>query len=188
MKKLALSVLLLVSTAFAQPTPSVTENGVLNAASYARTGEAGFAVAPGSLVAIFGSDLASSLTSASSVPLSTSLAGVSVSFNNTAAPLQFVSPGQINAQLPWGTPSGTVSVVVTRDGRASASRNLTVAQFSPGIFTVTGNGLGGAVAVNSDDGSVALPAGSVPGLNTRPARIGGVIISMPTAWGRWIHP
>lgn len=175
-----------LSLATAQ-TPSVNENGVLNAASYATVGQPGHPAAAGSLVAIFGNELASGLTAASSIPLSTSLAGVTVSFNNTAAPIQFVSPGQVNAQIPWNLPQGaqpgTATVVVTRDGRMSAPRNFQVAQFSPGIFTLSGNGLGGAVVVNVDDGSVAQPAGSVPGIATRPARPGGAIIVYATGLG-----
>ncbi len=172
----------------AAQTPAVTENGVLNAASYTVAGQPGHAVAPGSLVAIFGSDLASSLSVADSIPLSASLAGVTVTFNNSPAPIQFVSPTQVNAQIPWnllppGTQSGTATVVVTRDGRPSAPRNVDVAQFSPGIYTLSGNGLGAAVVVNSDDGSVAQPAGSVPGLTTRPARVGSAIIIYATGLG-----
>lgn len=181
----ALGVLFL-SMAAAQ-TPSVAENGVLNGASYATPGQPGNPAAPGSLVSIFGTELASGLSVADSVPLSTSLSGVTVSFNNTAAPIQFVSPTQVNAQIPWNLPpgpqAGAATVVVTRDGRASAPRNFQVAQFSPGIFTLTGNGVGLAVAVNSDDGSVAQAAGSVQGIATRPARPGGAIIVYATGLG-----
>lgn len=187
MRDLALlsGIVLFLSIADAQ-TPSVAENGVLNAASYATAGQPGNASAPGSLVAIFGTELASGLSVADSVPLSTSLSGVTVSFNNTAAPIQFVSPTQVNAQIPWNLPgaqTGSASVVVTRDGRASSPRNFPVAQFSPGIFTFSGNGIGLAVAVNSDDGSVSQAAGSVPGVAARPARSGSAIIVYATGMG-----
>jgi uncharacterized protein (TIGR03437 family) len=177
----------LLGTAFAQ-TPNVAENGVLNAASYATAGQPGHAVAPGSLVAIFGSELASSLSVADSIPLSTSLAGITVTFNDSPAPIQFVSPGQVNAQVPWnllapGAQSGDATIVVTRDGRPSAPRAVAVAQFSPGIYTVSGDGTGPAVVVNNDDGSVAQPEGSIPGLATRPARPGSAIIVYATGLG-----
>jgi uncharacterized protein (TIGR03437 family) len=58
-------------------------------------------VVPGSLVSIFGVNLASQIAFASAVPLPVTLGGVSVSFNGIAAPLLFVPPQQINAQLPW---------------------------------------------------------------------------------------
>ena len=132
--------------------------GVINAASGASvTGP----VAPGSLVSIFGSNLASGLAQADSIPLSTTLNSVSVSFNGIAAPLLFVSGGQINAQLPWNVLSsgttGTANVVVTRSGQASTSQSLPVGPFSPGIFAV--NNI--AIAINSD-GTVAAAPGAIP--------------------------
>src|ERR1051326_5039525 len=121
--------------AYAQ-NPSVASGGVLNAASFTK----GQAVTPGGLVSIFGTNLATGLAVADSVPLSTSLASTSVSFNGTAAPLLFVNHDaangdQVNAQLPWnaGT-SGNVSMVVTRNGQPSAAVDVPVAPVSPGIF------------------------------------------------------
>jgi uncharacterized protein (TIGR03437 family) len=150
--------------AYAQ-TPAVSSGGVINAANGLST------VAPGSLVSIYGSNLASGLAQADTIPLSTTLSGVSVTFNGVAAPLLFVSGGQINAQLPWnvltsGT-AGTANVVVTRSNQASAPQSLQVGPFSPGIFAI-GNI---AVAINPD-GSVAAPAGAIPGILTKPAKIG----------------
>lgn len=68
---------------------------------------------------------------------------------------------------------------------ASQPRTIQVGQFSPGIFTVSGNGIGFAIAVNADDGTLAQPAGSVPGLNPppRPARVGGTLIVYCTGLG-----
>ena len=94
--RFVLMVVLLGTLAFAQ-APNVSENGVVNAASFAPFGQPGHATAPGSIVSIFGTNFASSLASASTVPLSTSLGGVSVTFNSVAAPLFFVSSAQINA-------------------------------------------------------------------------------------------
>jgi uncharacterized protein (TIGR03437 family) len=59
-------------------------------------------VAPGSLVSIYGRDLANETRVAEPAPLPVNLAGASVSFNGQPAPLLFVSPGQINAQVPFG--------------------------------------------------------------------------------------
>jgi uncharacterized protein (TIGR03437 family) len=141
-------------------------------------------VAPGSLVSIFGSQLASGLAQADSIPLSTTLNNVSVTFNNIAAPLLFVSGGQINAQLPWNVLSsgttGTANVVVTRSGQASTAQSVPVGPFSPGIFAV--NNI--AIAINPD-GTVAAAPGAIPGLNTRPAKIGdpGGLVILCTGLG-----
>jgi uncharacterized protein (TIGR03437 family) len=162
-------------------TPSVSAGGVINAASGASVTAP---VAPGSLVSIFGSNLAGGLAQADTIPLSTVLNSVSVSFNGIAAPLLFVSGGQINAQLPWNVLSsgttGTANVVVTRSGQPSTAQSVPVGPFSPGIFAV--NNI--AIAINSD-GTVAAAPGAIPGLNTRPAKIGdpGGLVILCTGLG-----
>ena len=164
-------------SAYAQ-TPSVSTGGVINAANGISP------VAPGSLVSIYGSELASGLAQADTIPLGTSMSSVSVTFNGVPAPLLFVSGGQINAQLPWNVLSsgtvGTALVVVTRNHQPSAPLSLQVGPFSPGIFAI-GNI---AVAINSD-GSIAAPAGSIPGIATKPAKIGdpGGLVILCTGLG-----
>jgi uncharacterized protein (TIGR03437 family) len=154
-------------------TPTVSQGGISNAANGISP------VAPGSLVSVYGSNLAAGLAQADSIPLSTKLSDVaSVTFNGVPAPLLFVSTGQINAQLPWNVLSsgttGTVNVVVTRNGQASSAQSLSVGPFSPGIFAI--NNI--AVAINPD-GSIAAPAGAIQGITTRPAKVndpGGLVI------------
>jgi uncharacterized protein (TIGR03437 family) len=166
MRALSIAILTICSlsvAAYAQP--SVASGGVLNGASFA-TGQP---VAPGSLVSIFGTNLASTSSAATTVPLSTSLGGVKVTFNNVAAPLNYVSSGQINAQVPFElTGSSTAQVVVTNNGTASAPQSLQVASIAPGIFALGG---GQAVAYGNTDYQFAAPAGSIPGLTTHPAKI-----------------
>ena len=73
---------------------SIATGGVLNAASFAKNAQGlGTAVAPGSIVAIFGSFPGATAASAPSIPYNTSLGGVTVSFNGALAPLQGVAPG-----------------------------------------------------------------------------------------------
>ncbi len=161
--------------------PAVVDGGVINAASFAKNQ----VVTPGSLVSIFGTNLASSTTSAAAIPLPTSLAGVSVKFNGIDAPLIFVAPGQINAQLPWevlgGSQNGAATVVVTTPGGTSAPKTLNIGPFSPGIFSIS-FGVGQAIAINLD-GTLAARAGSVPGLTTHPAKPGDVVIILGTGLG-----
>jgi uncharacterized protein (TIGR03437 family) len=170
--RLQLTSILILSAAIAAaqtPPPAVNSTGVVNTASQSSaTG-----VAPGSLVSIFGSNLASSMAASSTVPLSTTLSGVSVTFNSTPAPVQFVSGSQINVQVPWGLAlSGSAAtpaqVTITRDdGVASAAVGVQVVAGAPGIYNIGGQ----AIAVNSD-GSLAAPAGALPGIATHPAVIG----------------
>lgn len=167
MRILSLSTLLLVAGAMAgwsqTPPPVVDPSGVTTAA-----GASGQGVAPGSLVSIFGTNLASTMTASGTVPLSTTLSGVSVTFNNSLAPIQFVSGGQINIQMPWGVGIAPAQVVVMRDdGMASAPVTVQVAATAPALYNIGGQ----AIAINSD-GSLAAPAGGLPGIVTHPAKIG----------------
>lgn len=159
-------------TVVAAQTPVVANGGVLNGASFAR----GQAVVPGALVSIFGTSLASSLTLADSVPLSTTLGGVKVTFNNIAAPLQFVSHNaasgdQINAQVPWEVQGSSAQVVVTRDNVPSAAVSVPLTTAAPGIFSVN-FGTGQAIAYGNTDGALAAAPNAIPGLTTHPAKIG----------------
>lgn len=165
---LKITVILMCSAAAAlAQAPVVAPGGVLNGASFAK----GQAVAPGSLISIFGTNLASSDGQASTVPLSNSLANVSVTFGGVPAPLLGVfhsatGGDQINAQMPWEVPNGTTNVVVTNGGTASAPVSVSVGP-SPGIFSFGTQ----AIAYGNSDGIIAAPAASIPGLTTHPAKI-----------------
>jgi uncharacterized protein (TIGR03437 family) len=129
----AISVFLAAAAlSLAQP-PLVNPGGVVNAANFAAP------VSPGSLVSIFGSNLAPQIAQADSIPLPTSLAGVSVSANGLLAPLLYVAPGQINAQLPFEIASNSsVNVVVNNNSVLSASQTVDVSPFAPGVFAIGG--------------------------------------------------
>ena len=179
--KFVLLALALAGVAAAQ-TPIVADGGVLNGASFAR----GQGVAPGSLVSIFGSDLAGGLTQNDTVPLSTTLSNVSVTFNDIPAGLYFVSPGQVNAQIPWdvmpaGTTSGKITVVVKRNGVASPANTVDFLPVAPGIFYLSDMG-GWAIAINVD-GSLAAPEGAIPGVATHPAQAGDGVAILATGLG-----
>lgn len=156
----------------------------MNGASFA----AGEPVAPGGFIAIFGSNLADRIAGASTVPLSTTLGGVTVKFvnggTNIDAPLVYVQSNQINAQVPWEiVPQGTtqnVNMIVSRDGLSSSPTPVTVGPFSPAIFATTTHQ---AIVVNTADGSVAQPPGSIPGLITKPVKPGDVVYFYATGLG-----
>ena len=176
--KFALLVGIAGGVLFAQ-VPAITAGGVLNGASFTK----GQAVAPGSLVSIFGSNLASSLLQGDTVPLSTGLGGTSATFNGTPAGLYFVSQGQINAQIPWDIPlsTGSVNMVVTAPGGTSSNFSVPVAGLSPGIFSIP-PGAGYAIAINAD-GSVAAPVGAIAGIATRPAKVGDTLVVLANGLG-----
>jgi uncharacterized protein (TIGR03437 family) len=82
-------------------------------------------VAPGTIITVFGDSLASKVISATGTPLPTVLAGTSVEVKGQAIPLFFVSPGQIDAQMPFGV-SGQVQVRVRTASGISTPETITV--------------------------------------------------------------
>jgi adhesin/invasin len=110
------------------PSPGPAPASVTNAASF-HVGSS-----PGGAHAIFGTYLGSSTQTASTFPLPTSLAGTSVLVNGIAAPLYFVSPSQINFQMPSATVPGSVPIVVTTNVGSSSGLTSTVTPIQPGLF------------------------------------------------------
>ena len=105
--------------------------------------------------------------------------------NNIAAPLVFVSPGQINAQIPFEAPTGTVPIQVMRantGAAGAATSSLLVAPVSPGIF-ISGEPGSSQGAIVTSTGEIAGPSGSLPGQAVRPARHGEVISVFLTGLG-----
>jgi uncharacterized protein (TIGR03437 family) len=106
---------------------------------------------------------------------------VSVSFNGVKVPLYFVSPMQINAQVPWEiSPGANVTVVVNRASAVSAPANVQVVSAAPGFFMIAPTTQ--AIAINLDSTIAAAP-GAIAGLNTHAARPGDIIIVYATGLG-----
>jgi uncharacterized protein (TIGR03437 family) len=103
-------------------------SALTNSASYRQ------AFAQGGILTIWGSQLATSTQTASSVPLPLEMGGTEVLINGIAAPLYYVSPGLVNVQIPYDVPAGGVTLSVNNNGQISTS-TLTVASTGPGIFT-----------------------------------------------------
>jgi uncharacterized protein (TIGR03437 family) len=91
-------------------------------------------VAPGSLVSLFGSNLAPTAMVSLRSPWPRVLANTLVFFNGAAAPLAYVSPGQINAQVPYETPVGPAAVTVIAGGHALPPVVVTVQPTAPSLF------------------------------------------------------
>jgi len=174
--------LCLIAAPLAAQAPAVFENGVVNGATYIPFGQAGHAPAPGSIVVIFGTSFASGLSQSMTVPLSTSLGGVSVAFNNVTAPLFYVTAGQIAAQMPAGITGSSAMVTVRNSAGTSPARTVQTAPTSPGIFTLNQQGTGQGIVVFATEPRVfaAVPTIQIPAcpppsgveLCARPARAG----------------
>jgi uncharacterized protein (TIGR03437 family) len=145
-------------------------SGAANAASFQNT------YAPGMILSIFGTQLALTTRSVGSAPLPTTLDNVSVTVNGIAAPLYYISPAQLNVQIPYETTSnGTATVTVRNNGQTALSQ-IRMSATAPGIFTDTSGGilpaataargqtmslyLTGAGALQPSIATGAVPAGS----------------------------
>ena len=145
--------------------------GVTNAAGYQPQ------ISPGALASVFGTGL-SNATYQSAAPYPASLGasslggdGVSVKVNGQAAPVFFVSPTQINFQVPWGTAIGTASVTVSVAGGESNAVSVPVVSAGPGLFMAGSS----AIAQNAADYSLNGPS--------HPATAGSTIVAYLTGSG-----
>lgn len=108
-------------------------------------------LSPGCIFSIFGTNLASGTGLAASLPLPTSLNGTSIVVGGVSAPLLYVSPGQINAIVPYSLPLNTsVQVIILRGSSLSAPTTIAIAAANPGVFTVDGSGHNAGTIFNVD--------------------------------------
>jgi uncharacterized protein (TIGR03437 family) len=139
----ALAGVLFAMPAFGQ---AIFSAGTVNSADYSR------AFAPGALITIFGTDFSTSTSQAAAFPLPASLGGASVELVSSGeqCPLFYVSPGQINAQLPFSLATGQVQVRVRTAAGVSNTDIITVSAQAPKIFTLDFSGSGPAVVTTPD--------------------------------------
>jgi uncharacterized protein (TIGR03437 family) len=149
--------------------------GIVNSASYVGGG-----LAPGEIVAIFGSGMGpgtpASLQLNSSGSVATTLAGVQVLFGGVAAPLVYVQATQVNAVVPYEVAGKTsTQVQVVYQGQNSNTLTVPVVAAAPGIFTLNYSGNGAAVILNQN-GTLNSPG--------NPAALGSVVTVYATGEGQ----
>ncbi len=158
--------------------PTFTAAGVVNAASFTP------GLSPGSFISIFGENLAPVTRSwdgaIQGTALPSQLEGVSVTVGGKPAYLSLVSPAQLNVLLPTDDITGPVEVKVTTP-QGSSSVAAVAQRYAPGFFP---NPLDRkyAVATHADNALVALE-GQAPGVASRPAAPGEVIVLWGTGFG-----
>jgi uncharacterized protein (TIGR03437 family) len=113
-------------------------------------------VAPGEIVAIFGSGLgpvqiAQASLDPSGLPVATSLAGTQITFDGVAAPLLYVSAAQASAIVPFAVAGKSSTVMqVTYQNTPTNAITMPASPASPGLFTVAQNGGGQGCILNQD--------------------------------------
>jgi len=140
------------ATGLAQPV--ISPNGVVNAASLTS-----HTAAPGSYIALFGSNLAPSSSSYSTSYLPIALNQVTVSFDNpnlsVPGHIVFVSPGQVNLQVPWelrGQPSVQIKVSVADS--SGLVYTLPLGTYAPALFEIPSGGQNIAAALDENNSIV----------------------------------
>ncbi len=154
----------------------IFQNGGVSAASFA----AGVTpLAPGSLMSLFGLGIAGPGGAAPSIPLTTSLNGVSVTIGGKPAPLVAAVPGtandQINLQIPFEIDGQSrADVVVNNNGVISKPETITLG-VAPAIFTLSNDGTGAGAILHGADFSLVSAAS--------PARAGETLVIYATGLG-----
>ena len=148
----------------AKTPPAVTQAGVVSAASSVSY----TALAPGGMIAIYGSFLADNAASAPGFPLPTTLGSANVIIGGQLAPLLYASPGQINALVPFGLNTNTTqSLLIQRDLTLSSPVPINVADAQPGLY------VSGGSAIVVDYRGTAPPFLVTP---SAPAQAGDVLV------------
>ena len=167
--------------------PKVDAGGVLSVAAFG-----GFAdVAPGSWIEIHGSNFADHARAWTAADFSgskapTSLDGASVTIGGQAAFISYISPNQINAQIPSGAAMGSQELLVSTSAGTSDPQTITVNQVQPGLLAPASLKLGDrqyTEAIFPDGSTLALPSGVLQGSAARPARPGETMVLYGIGFG-----
>lgn len=111
------------------PSSRTRIGGVANNASFATV------FAPGMQAAVFGTNLAPGTLVASRLPLPLSQLGVTATVNGNNAPFYYVSPGQLDIQIPYETGSGPAELAVNNNGQI-AYFPLQISAVAPQLYGV----------------------------------------------------
>ncbi|MEO7145925.1 MAG: hypothetical protein ABI165_20725 [Bryobacteraceae bacterium] len=141
----------------------------VNAASYFNLG-----LTPGMLATLaplggaFGTQTANFNSLPNPLPIPTALGDIQILVNGTPAPLLYVSPNQINFQVPMATPApgqADIQVMSQSTGQIYGDSPIQMNTSAPAFFTVNGQGTGQIAAINQDNtlnsASNPAPRGSV---------------------------
>ena len=167
--------------------PSITSGGIISAGAFG----AFTSVAPGSWIEIYGANLAANSrlwTGAdfNGVNAPTSLDGTKVTIGGQLAFIDYISPTQVNAQVPSNVGTGLQPVIVTTTAGANAPYTVMVNAAQPGFLAPSSFSIGGkqyVVALFSDGATFVLPPGAIAGVPSRRAKAGDSITLYGVGFG-----
>ena len=168
--------------------PSIVAGGVVSPLAFG-----GFpAIAPGSWIEIYGTNLAADTRAWSQADFHntalapTSLDGTQVTIAGVSAYVAYISPRQVNAQVPLNVPTGAQQIAVTTANGTSAPYTVTVNQTQPGLLAPSTFQIGGnqyLAALFNDGVTYVLPTGAISGIPSRPAHVGETIVMYGVGFG-----
>jgi uncharacterized protein (TIGR03437 family) len=135
------------------------------------------AAAPGGLITLYGSNLSPTNQATSQIPVPTALANSCVTVNGQPIPLIFVSPSQVNAQMPFQA-VGAETIVVHTPGGTSDNFNLIVQPNSPAIF------LSGVAGPQTNLPTIIRAANNLLATDSNPIHPGDELIIYLTGLGQ----
>jgi uncharacterized protein (TIGR03437 family) len=167
--------------------PSISAGGIVSASAFG-----GFsAISPGSWIEIYGSNLATDTRSwggsdfnGNNAP--TALDQTSVTIGGDSAFIAYISPTQVNVQVPSNVGTGPQQIIVTTAGVPSAPATTTVNTVEPGLLAPSSfkvNGTQYVAALFSDGSTFVLPPGAISGVTSRRAQPGDTITLYGVGFG-----
>lgn len=134
--------------------PYLPPSAIVNGAGTGSTN----GLAPGSVISIFGANLAGATAVGPSSPMAQTLGGTTVHIADRLLPLFFVSATQINAQLPADISTGAQTLTISTSGQPDVQANFNVVQDAPGLFQQAVNGQPVAIAFHADGSAITSDA------------------------------
>ena len=131
-------------------------------------------VAAGSIISIYGANLATRYEVGPATPLAQSIAGVVLLLGDRILPIVYVSPEQINAQLPDDLIEGAYSLTVKNNGFADVTAAFSVVRNAPGLFFNTINQKQYVLALHEDGTAITIDS---------PARRNELVTLLGTGFG-----
>jgi uncharacterized protein (TIGR03437 family) len=143
----------------------------------------GNVLAPGTIASLYGANFSTQTVLADlAPPLPMTLGGVTITLDSYPVPIFFVSPTQINFQVPYfGIVNETTLTLTITQGSLSTSFPVEIANVAPALFTTNSQGSGQASALIAGTASIPAPAGMFNG--SRPAHAGEYVSLYCTGLG-----
>lgn len=127
--------------------PVITPNGTVHSFDPL----VGGALAPGTIIAIYGQNLAASASQPTMIPLPTIYNGTSALIGGIPAPLYYISPTQVNAQIPFELlPGSRYDVLVSANGALTNPQPIQLSPATPGLAAFSD----GTLIAQHTDGSL----------------------------------